>query len=214
MSLGLCGWVSGCPLIAEPLKARGAFNAQKRGTHPVCGLRPGRAPQLSGTPLFPPRQRAAAPALGEQVCAWPCPAAGGRARAARPLPPAPARPGSAPSLGEEEFGEGCSFFYSLIDLFSATDKAFLFSFSSRLNSRAYSLFFRPWERRYLGSAMILQPSPGRGVGVGSEALEALPSFPFLGRPSLSPGWAPPQPESSVGPRAAAAVWLAIIFSTF
>lgn len=67
-------------------------------------------------------------------------------------------------------------------LFSATDKTFLFSLSSRLKSRAYSPFFRPWERRYLGSAMTLQPSLGRGVGVGSEALEALPSFPPSGPP--------------------------------
>lgn len=27
------------------------------------------------------------------------------------LPPAPSRPGSAPSFGEEELGEGCSLFY-------------------------------------------------------------------------------------------------------
>lgn len=100
------------------------------------------------------------------------PCCGGQSSGSAAPPSAPARPGSAPSFGEQEFGKGFSFFYSLIDLFSATDKTFLFSFSSRLNSRAYSLFFRPWERRYLGSAMTLQPSPGRGVGVGSEALEA------------------------------------------
>lgn len=69
------------------------------------------------------------------------------------------------------FSLGCFYLF-----FPGMDEMFLLSLSSRLNSWFSSRFFRPWERRYLGSAMTLLPSLGCGVGVGSRGFETSAQF--------------------------------------
>lgn len=87
---------------------------------------------------------------------------------------------------------GCFYFF-----FSGMDEMFLLSLSSRLNSWFSSLFFRPWERRYLGSAMTLLPSLGWGVGVGSRGFETSAQFSSSHSPvsfiqlGSSNNWIPP-----------------------
>lgn len=113
---------------------------------------------------------------------------------------------AAGSFGKREFGKGCMlfFFFSfyfpwlfLFFFFSGMDEMFLLSLSSRLNSWFSSRFFRPWERRYLGSAMTLLPSLGWGVGVGSRGFETSAQFSSSHSPvsfiqlGSSNNWIPP-----------------------